>query len=97
MIPIFEPLKRYLEKKAHAAWKKDGVLPIDIVVTLYEVGLDAEELEDTFQLGYDPTKKEDESVVICCSYEDIEEIVDAAIGNNIERLLDIKTACDQVI
>ena len=83
----------FMEKKAHDEFMSEGIISLNTYTTLMECGFDPDELENKFQFGYTPS---DENFVvnIGCTQEDIEDLLTAVIGNNIERMIDIKTACD---
>ena len=91
------PLDLYLIRKAFAEFKQAHCFSIDTFITLLECGIDAEALEERFHEGLDPNEIEDFPITVMCTQEDVEELLDSAVGNNIERMIDIKTACDKLL
>lgn len=90
-------IRLYLEKKAYKEFNTDGCISLDTYTTLIECGYDPDELEDEFMTGRYTPSTTNTPILIGCTQEDVEDIIDAAIGNNIERLIDIKDACDNIL
>lgn len=86
----------YLVKKAYREYLEDGCLSIVTYATLLEFGIDPDTLENSFEAGDTPFE-ENIPVTFLATQEDVDEILDAAIGNHIERLIDIKDACNNIL
>ena len=96
MIPLL-PLDVYLVKKAYREFEEDGCFSITTYATLMEFGIHPESLEEIFITEGDASFSENFPLTFVATQEDVEDILDAAIANNIERLIDIRNACNNLI